>query len=313
LFSRQRRGYYESLVSKPIALPPDHEEENNEGSTELLTNREKVYFDDACFLCHLRARQWNLDKSLDMARETLRWRREAKPYAISAKEIENHFKSGKNYHNGCTKDLRPVIVMRTRLDVPGDDVGKIKTILYQMERSLYLIEKRKADLGIVQEGLQKLPLLQTPPDDQVAWIFDCQKFGRKDVNWPLCKELARVLDHYPEKLGVVYLVETHALFRCFWKIARNFIDEKTRRKVEFVTGKTERPRFFKHFDADQLEKCFGGNNQYKYDHAKYMQALLEEEAFRAENNPFIVRTPKGEDSQDDKKKKKKKKNADQSE
>jgi len=299
--------FFESLVSRPVAYPPAHQEEDNEGSTELLTRREKKYFDDAQFLKHLRARQWNLEKSLDMIRETLRWRREARPYLITAKEIEGHFKSGKNYHNGFTKQGRPLVIMRTRLDVPGDNAGKIKTILYQMERSLAMIDERKERLGLNQ-GLQKQPLTETPPEDQVAWIFDCHKFARKDVDFPLSKELARVLDHYPERLGVVYLVETHTIFRAFWRIARSFIDEKTRNKVEFVNGKSqsEVAKFHKHIEPETLEKCFGGTNEYVYNHEQYMASLFEYDRLREENNPFKVSQQTDKKDKKDKKKKKKK-------
>lgn len=147
--------FFASLASDPINIAPDFADNDKytpeedgqkhddvENIDQLMTKREQDYFNDAQFYCHLRARQWNLQKSLEMIRETLRWRREAKPWTISCDEIEQHFRTGKNYHNGWTKNHRPCVVMRVRLDQPGDDEGKIKTILYQMERSLRMIKKR---------------------------------------------------------------------------------------------------------------------------------------------------------------------------
>lgn len=282
--------FYASLVANPIAHPPDLDDNDKytpdedgqkhdiENIDELLTKREQDYFNDAQFLCHLRARQWNPQKSLDMIRETLRWRREAKPWTISCDEIEQHFRTGKNYHNGWTKDHRPCVVMRVRLDQPGDDEGKIKTILYQMERSLRLIKARCRQTDDWKRNLPE-SLLDTPPHEQVAWIFDCRRFAKKDFNLTLSKELARVLDHYPEKLGVVFLVDTPLLFRTFWKVAKGMVDEKTVKKVCFTTGEDGRKKYFPlHFELDQVETCFCGTNTYNYHHSNYYKMLRKEEA-----------------------------------
>jgi len=282
--------FFASLIATPIVIPPDLADNDSykpeedgqkhdiENIDELLTKREQDYFNDAQLYCHLRARQWNLVKSLEMIRETLRWRREAKPWTISCDDIEHHFRTGKNYHNGWTKQQRPCIVMRVRFDQPGDDVGKIKTILYQMERSLRLIKARCAENDDWKKNIPT-SLLDTPPHEQVAWIFDCRRFAKKDYNLALAKELARVLDHYPEKLGVVYLIDTPILFRAFWKVAKSLVDEKTQKKVIFCTGEEGRKKYFPvHFEADQYEICFCGKNTYNYHHANYYKMLRKEEA-----------------------------------
>jgi len=284
-----RTKFYSSLVADPIAIPPDLKDNENytpeedgeqhdvENIDEILTKREQDYFNQAQLYCHLRARQWNLQKSLDMIRETLRWRREAKPWTISCDDVEHHFRTGKNYHRGWTKDHRPCVVMRVRLDQPGDDEGKIKTMLYQMERSMRLIKARKKSTDDWKANVPAT-LLDTPPYEQVAWIFDCRRFAKKDFNLTLSKELARVLDHYPEKLGVVFLVDTPLLFRTFWKVAKGMVDEKTQRKVVFVTGEDGRKKSFPlHFESDQYEICFCGASKYNYDHAKYYKLLRREE------------------------------------
>jgi len=279
-FELFKKQFHLSLADNPISLPPDHEGDDPElgeaNPEELLTNREKKYFDDAQLLCHLRARNWNIVKSLEMIRETLRWRREIKPWTITTDEVEVHFKSGKNYHNGWDVHNRPVVVMRVRYDEPGDNPGKIKTILFQMERSLRLIEKMKKESG--EELQSTISLATTPPNEQVAWIFDMKKFAKKDVDIPLSKELAFVLDHYPEKLGACYIVDPPVLFRAFWKMVRGFVDEKTRRKVNFVTAEDiKKKKFPATISEDMLEVEYSGNNDYQYHHSTYMKMLHEEE------------------------------------
>jgi len=262
---------------------------------KLLTKREQEYFDNKQFYCHLRARQWDIPKSLAMIRETLRWRREAKPYSVSCDSIEHHLKSGKNYHLGRTKNHRPTVIMRVRLDVPGDNPGKIHTILYQMERSLRLIKTYGKKYGPFPDPVS---LLDTPPHEQVSWIFDCKNFAKKDMDWPLTKELARVLDHYPEKLGVVFAVDTPVIFRAFWKVARTFLDEKTVHKVQFVSGMEQRKKVFpNYFDLDMLEQAFAGNNPFRYNHEAYYEMLRKEE----KEGITILEQPAGLDDKNTKK------------
>ncbi|KAL6047531.1 phosphatidylinositol transfer protein csr1 [Balamuthia mandrillaris] len=319
--------FYESLQANPLTPDPDepprplNEEEEKDPqkklASTLLSPRELACFDDACFLRHLRARQWNLPKTLEMLRENLRWRREVRPYRIRCTEVEQHFRSGKNYHNGGTKEGRPVIYMRVRLDTPGDNVGKIKTILYQMERSFELMEERRqkvaAEQGVPPEDevalahrvleqakrflessssseqllISSFSLDNTPVEDQVAWFFDCKKFAKKDINMSLSKELAKTLDHYPERLGVTFLLDTPVIFRAFWKLAKKLIDERTHQKVNFVSNEEDRKKIFpRFFDMEELESCYGGKNEFVYDHDKMVEA--ENERRRREEELFGI-------------------------
>jgi hypothetical protein len=43
-------------------------------------------------------------------------------------------------------------------------------------------------------------------------------------------------NHYPERLGVLILVDAPFLFRAFWKVISPFVDAKTLKKVVFVSG-----------------------------------------------------------------------------
>jgi hypothetical protein len=47
-----------------------------------LTGRAEIYATDACLKRYLRARNWNVKKSEQMLRSTLRWRSDFKPEEI---------------------------------------------------------------------------------------------------------------------------------------------------------------------------------------------------------------------------------------
>jgi len=93
----------------------------------------------------LRARDFNVDKAEDMVLAIIKWRLEFKPHNISSKDIEHHFKQGKNYFYGYDKLKRPIIVMRVRLDTPDDVPGKLKIMV---KKSYFLIKVLCLDLSI---------------------------------------------------------------------------------------------------------------------------------------------------------------------
>lgn len=49
-------------------------------------------------------------------------------------------------------------------------------------------------------------------------------------------------NHYPERLGVLILVDAPFVFRAFWKVISPFVDAKTLKKVVFVSGNVEEKR-----------------------------------------------------------------------
>eukprot|EP01088_Endostelium_zonatum_P012848 TRINITY_DN27145_c0_g1_i1.p1 TRINITY_DN27145_c0_g1~~TRINITY_DN27145_c0_g1_i1.p1 ORF type:complete len:365 (-),score=84.31 TRINITY_DN27145_c0_g1_i1:75-1169(-) len=287
--SEVKEAFLASLKSDPI--PVNSDEPPKDG--QVLSEREKDHFDDDCYLRHLRARQWDIPKTLAMLREYLRWRRTAKPFKVRCTEIEPHFKSSKNYHNGYSKLNQPIVYMRVRFDAPGDSEGKTKSILYQMERSIYLAERKQKQLAkknakspeeTKSPGETKSPtsptspnahpLLTTPPSQQFVWVIDCKEFSKKNIDMAMTKEMARTLDHYCERMGVVFLTGTPTVFKFFWNIAKTFLDEKTASKVVFV-DKPAAKFYANWIDEDVLEKDFGGKNTYKYDHKTYFDSVMK--------------------------------------
>jgi len=83
------------------------------------------------------------------------------------------------------------------------------------------------------------------------------------------------LDHYCERLGVAFLVDSPKVFRLFWNVAKTFVDEKTVNKVHFLSSSSQKKKVFpEYFDMKELEKDFGGTNPYKYDHATYFAEMM---------------------------------------
>ncbi len=79
----------------------------------ILNDYEKKWCSDRCLCRYLRARDWDITKSENMIRETLKWRRQYKPHLITAEDVIVELKNdGKMYRNGHDKFGRPVIYMK---------------------------------------------------------------------------------------------------------------------------------------------------------------------------------------------------------
>jgi len=80
-----------------------------------LTGIEKHFLSDSTLCRYLRARDWHLHKAQKMLVETLKWRREFKPWAITAEDVDIEMNNeGKLYRGGFDKYQRPILIMKVR-------------------------------------------------------------------------------------------------------------------------------------------------------------------------------------------------------
>lgn len=82
---------------------------------ETLTGVEEVFLTDATLCRYLRARDWSLSKAQKMLLETLKWRRDYKPWAITQNDIDGEMNNeGKMYRGGFDKHNRAILYMKVR-------------------------------------------------------------------------------------------------------------------------------------------------------------------------------------------------------
>jgi hypothetical protein len=110
--------------------------------------------------CCCSARQWNVDKSLKMLSDTIKWRSEYKPQNIKLEEIEREISSGKLYISSRRDKLgRPVVYYKTRIDDTAHDDVRVRNMVWLLEeltrrmdtdhtaieRSVWLVDFENAD------------------------------------------------------------------------------------------------------------------------------------------------------------------------
>eukprot|EP00435_Cladocopium_sp_Y103_P070160 s172_g34.t1 len=100
--------------------------------------------------------------------------------------------------------------------------------------------------------------LQDPVARKFVLLVDFQGVGLGSLVPLTVRDLMVVMqDHYPERLGSAFFVNTPWLLHSFFTAASAFLDPVTLAKFNFVSEDTSQT-MEQHFDLSALEKSFGG-------------------------------------------------------
>eukprot|EP00516_Mucochytrium_quahogii_P009082 CAMPEP_0203770504 /NCGR_PEP_ID=MMETSP0099_2-20121227/2859_1 /ASSEMBLY_ACC=CAM_ASM_000209 /TAXON_ID=96639 /ORGANISM=" , Strain NY0313808BC1" /LENGTH=151 /DNA_ID=CAMNT_0050667671 /DNA_START=123 /DNA_END=578 /DNA_ORIENTATION=- len=99
---------------------------------------------------------------------------------------------------------------------------------------------------------------------QVTVIEDLKGLGMRHLNRKMLRLMREGIQfedkYYPGQLKRFYVVNTPRIFTFFWNVIKHFLDERTSKKVQIISGPgTE--ALLKIIDADQLPKFLGGERE----------------------------------------------------
>ncbi|KAJ3328923.1 hypothetical protein HDU76_009021 [Blyttiomyces sp. JEL0837] len=232
-------------------------------------SEEAIQFcDDACLRRYLRSRNWDLEKALVKLKETVVWRAEYRPHEIKPEDIAHEAMGGNNYVNGFDKHGRPIIYLKKRGKV-GDPVNNVRLLVLTLEQAIRMMPKD----GSVEK---------------VCLILDMTEYTR--ANSPpmaITKLTLNILsNHYPED------PVTQAKIK-FIKCPRPTPQPQTRIEIEDddgtrslssqVTNTTTATKsdstsgLLQFIDAEMLERMYGGNLDFVYDHEVYWKVVEAQE------------------------------------
>ncbi|CAM9131125.1 unnamed protein product [Discosporangium mesarthrocarpum] len=224
--------------------------------------------DDPCLTRYLRARRWDVEKAAKMLRTTLDWRQDFGVEKLLGEEISTVVApencTGKIYVRGYDTQGRPIMIMRPRCENTMDHTGNIKHLVYQMERVRMILQAAGG------EG-------------KMCLIVDYSGFSvRNSPPMKTSMETLRILqNHYPETLGVAFMLTPPFIFRGFWNAIYPFIDPVTKLKFVFVRGDLNLPTaqevLAKNFNLNMLEESLGGRNKVPFDSSKYLASPMHVE------------------------------------
>ena len=138
------------------------------------------------------------------------------------------------------------------------------------------------------------------------WVLDLHGFRLVDCDPRLAKIFLNLAaDHYVERLGHFFLIDAPRLFSSLWSAISNFIDPKTKKKIQFLSLKKEeslREALLEHFDEDTVDwfivemkdNRMKKRDEKTYNYGAFSRALQIE--YRRKNNDSNGVTEEKEDA-----------------
>ncbi|KAL9642499.1 hypothetical protein ABK040_011066 [Willaertia magna] len=201
---------------------------------------------------YLRARDYHLDNANKLLKGTLQWLDDFKPYLLVSNKFKPDTTTGKIFIRGTDKSGSPLIYMYPGLQQKLDNT-------HQLEITIY----------ILQSAINRMSNKYT---GRLSWFVDFDGFAMKNSpSISVCKTIIDCLqNHFCERLGYCFIVNPPKVFHWFWSFLSPFIPSVTKEKVKFCWSSdlSEKRKFFEPLiDLDQLEKRYGGNSDFKFDHS----------------------------------------------
>eukprot|EP00331_Platyophrya_macrostoma_P031942 CAMPEP_0176438492 /NCGR_PEP_ID=MMETSP0127-20121128/19318_1 /TAXON_ID=938130 /ORGANISM="Platyophrya macrostoma, Strain WH" /LENGTH=357 /DNA_ID=CAMNT_0017822457 /DNA_START=18 /DNA_END=1091 /DNA_ORIENTATION=- len=272
------------MESNPLAyfqLSPTKEEQarkfnqlcSEQFSATVPTLEDQSYYTDLYHTTRfLIAREFDSSKSLQMWKNWCKWRVSYRPQNVTYDEIANELKTGKGFHFGEDAKHNAVIVMQmVKSDPNVSDEETLRFGVWLMETALALGSK-------IYGG------------KKVVMVFDRRGYSKKNMSpngTGVMKEVLRMLqDYYPETLERFYIIGLDWFFRFIYAIARPFLSEKTRNKIQVSDGIDI---LQKNFTKENLIKEYGGTYDFKYDPVSVFNRveILQKERFGSTNKNMI--------------------------
>ncbi len=224
---------------------------------EKVIDNFEVY-DDLFLLRFLRARKFDLVKTMEMFKKFINWRVEKNVDDLRENFfLENLIEVKKLYPHGyhrTDKLGRPIYIeLYDKTDVKGlfkitTEENMVKYYIKQYERQMKYIFP--ACSAVVQK-----------PIEQSCTILDANEIGITSLVGPikgflkLASDIGQ--DYYPEMLGKMTIVNVGFLFRAIWSMVKGFIDPKTQAKITLLKS-NYKDELLKLVDEDKLPSFFGG-------------------------------------------------------
>ncbi|CAE7948210.1 pitC, partial [Symbiodinium sp. KB8] len=181
-----------------------------------------AFADDACVKRYLRACNGDVQSAAGALAATLKWRQQTRPAEVECSACAQSPHSHNMRMVGTDASGRPVLYTSYNQALNRADPAKN---MEHLTRTLEDASAALASRAARGEGLAE------------SWVLVCDFHGYSwfvDTDPRAALFAARLLAHYPERLGRCLLVDAPSIFSGTWSAVRRILNEVTASKVQFV-------------------------------------------------------------------------------
>jgi hypothetical protein len=257
-----RSGYYPNIDSKQLAAV--NELIHIIDTEKILFNIDEEH-EFLKLLRFLRARQFNVQKSLHMIKEDLNWRleenrnnlRNETAFDVLKCDLHKLYQYFPTWIQGYDKQLRPVSYRQ---------FGKFE--IWKVLEITTMQQLIKFHAWETEQALKKMHLISKDSGYNIETfviVVDAKGWNMKLATndaFAFIKGMASTdSDHYPERLGSLILINAPSVLSVSWKIVQGFLDAVTKKKIKILSSnqKEWQKVLLEIIDIDQIPLQYGGN------------------------------------------------------
>jgi hypothetical protein len=258
-----KSGYYPNLTMEHLFAVENLKSLLNEANLKCVhTSEYEPEF--LRLLRFLRARQFDVEKAFDMLKEDIEWRETEDLYNLKYQaasdvlncDLKEMFRYFPTWVQGYDKQLRP-IAWRQFGKFEIWNVLKITTMeklvrfhAWEAEQALRLMHEQTLKTGY---NIETFVIVI----DAAGWNLG---LATSDA-LTFIKGMAYTDSlHYPERLGLLIIINAPYVISFTWNIIKTFLDEVTKNKIQIhSTQSTWFPVLCQYIDVDQIPQAYGGS------------------------------------------------------
>ena len=258
VYEHLKYDYTDYIDYKLNKLKLPHSSENYRSTDDYLQDEENEWKFMICR--YLRAHKWNIDDTLKAIRHTIQWRIENNVDRILFDMPQSQIDLARQHVpygiHGFTQQHNPIYIEKTgkiKLDkclerFSPDEI--VQGHIYTLEMNCRRAREKSRECGKYIET--------------IVTIMDLEGLeimaGRQAV--PILRQFMYIdNNHYPERMGLLFALNTPFFFPIIWGLCKNFIDPVTAGKI-FILKKDEQTKILlQYIDQDQLPREYQGTCQ----------------------------------------------------